>query len=74
MHSTDTGFVSASVLLDLSTAFDTVDHSILLEILTERFGFMNLEFDWFRSYHTGCTQIFTTELQSRLPVAFLKVR
>ena len=32
----------------------------LLEVLIERFGVKNLELDWFRSYHTGRTQSFTT--------------
>ena len=76
VRSTDAGFVSALVLPDLSAAFDTVDHSILLEVLTKRFGVENLELDWFRSYHNGRTQTFTTpsRLKSRLPVAFLEVR
>ena len=69
MRSTDADFVSALVLLDLSAAFDTVDHAILLEVLTERFGVENLELDWFRSYHTGRTQTFTTPSGSSASVA-----
>ena len=69
MRSTDAGFVSALMLLDLSTAFDTVDHGIVLKVLTERFGVENLEIDWFRSYHTGRTQTFTTPSGSSAPVA-----
>ena len=69
VRSTDAGFMSALVLLDLSTAFNTVDHGILLKVLAKRFGVENLELDWFRSYHTGCTQTFTTPSGSSAPVA-----
>ena len=68
VRSTDTGLVTALVLLDLSAAFDTVDHGILLEVLTERFGLQNLELDWFRSYHTGRTHTFTIPSGSSTPV------
>ena len=51
-------YVSALGLLDISAAFDTVYNFILLEVLTERFGVENL--GWFRSYHIGRTQSFTT--------------
>ena len=69
VRSTDAGFVSALVLLDLSEAFDTVDHGILLDVLTERFDVENLQLDWFRSYHNGCTQTFITPNGSLTPVA-----
>ena len=54
---------------DLSAAFNTIDHDVLLEILTERFGVQNFELDWFWSYHTWRTQIFTTPSGSSTPVA-----
>ena len=42
------GHVSVLVLLDMSSAFDTVDHSILLEVLAKRFGVAGISLDWFR--------------------------
>jgi len=46
------------VLLDLSAAFDTVDHEILLSILETRFAIQCIALDWLCSYLTGRTQVF----------------
>ena len=43
-------------LLDLSAAFDTVDHSILLRRLQGQFGFNGIALQWIRSFLSDRTQ------------------
>ena len=65
LHSTETALVRVNndilvaldnhqsvilLLLDLSAAFDTVDHGILLDRLSHRFGICCLALSWFKSY------------------------
>ena len=46
----DNGKVTALTLLDLSAAFDTIDHAILLERLYGHFGISGTVLQWFKSY------------------------
>ena len=50
--------VSVLVLLDLSAAFDAVDHALLLETLANRFGIHGAALTSYRSYLTKRTQTF----------------
>jgi len=48
--------VTLLALLDLSAAFDTVDHEILLRRLTTRFSMRGKALEWFSSYLSGRNQ------------------
>ena len=50
LQALDSGRVAALVLLDLSAAFDTIDHSILTERLNKSFGISGDALIWIISY------------------------
>ena len=52
----DAGKVTALTLLDLSAAFDIIDHTILLRRLDDWFEVTGKAVDWFKSYLTGRCQ------------------
>jgi hypothetical protein len=50
MLSIDQGKSVIFVLMDLSAAFDTVDHNVLFSGLKDMFGLSGKVLEWFRSY------------------------
>ena len=46
----DRQLVTSIVILDLSAAFDTVDHDLLLDVLEARFGIAGKARKWYESY------------------------
>jgi hypothetical protein len=52
----DVGKVTILALLDLSAAFDTVDHDILIQRLSYTYGIGGTALSWFRSFLTDRTQ------------------
>ena len=49
------GNVSVLALLDFSSAFDTIDHSIIVHLPNTDFGFTDTVLQWFSSYLTDRT-------------------
>ena len=66
----DSGKLTLLGLLDISAAFDTVDHQILLGRLRHSFGISGTVLDWIASYLTGRTQFvrFNGQSSKTIPV------
>ena len=60
----DCGHIGALSLLDLSAAFDTVDHTILTDVLTKRFGVQGLALDWFVDFLSERRQVVRVEIDN----------
>ena len=74
-----TGHAAVLVSLDLSAAFDTFDHNILIDILNKHFNISDLALSWFRSYLSQRSQFvkidnfssFLTSFNSGVPQAYV---
>uniref|UniRef100_A0A3Q2WLT1 Reverse transcriptase domain-containing protein n=1 Tax=Haplochromis burtoni TaxID=8153 RepID=A0A3Q2WLT1_HAPBU len=66
----DNGRPSVLVLLDLSSAFDMVDHNILLARLEQTVGIKGAALDWFKSYLSNRLSLvhLATSSSSAVPV------
>lgn len=71
-----TGCCTVLVLLDLTAAFDTVNHDIVISRLEYWVGVTETALDWFRLYLSNRNLLYLLEMffpvMQTLPVAFLK--
>ena len=71
LTSLDQGKVSILSLLDLSAAFDTIDHSILFQRLEHSFGISGTTLAWFKSYISDRTQCVSVNRLKSSPTPLL---
>jgi len=65
----DSGNLAMLTLLDLSAAFDSVDHDTLLQRLQRSYGLGGVVVDWFASYLSGRTQYVRSSVTTSSPSA-----
>ena len=58
------GCVVVLVMLDLTAAYKTIEQTILLSRLFHRFGVTGAALEWFRSYLSGRTKSFGSEMKN----------
>ncbi len=71
LRAVDSGDLALLTLLDLSAAFDTVDHVTLLRRLEVSYGISSTVHDWFKSYLSGRRQYVRSGSTKSLPTAVL---
>uniref|UniRef100_A0A8C2FL91 Reverse transcriptase domain-containing protein n=1 Tax=Cyprinus carpio TaxID=7962 RepID=A0A8C2FL91_CYPCA len=65
LMSADSGKHTVLVLLDLTSAFDTIDHNIMLDKLQDLLGISGSVLKWFSSYLTGRSfSVFINQIMS----------
>jgi hypothetical protein len=57
IRAVDQGHVGAMMMMDMSAAFDTVDHKILMDVLRRRFGVEGNALSWLAEFLNGRTQV-----------------
>ena len=69
LSAVDNGCVVVLVLLDLTAAFDTIDHGILLSRLRHIFGVTGAALDWLRSYLADRKQLVRIDSDNSSPTS-----
>ena len=65
------GNVTALTLLDLSAAFDTIDHKLLLDKLEEWFGIRGEALRWVGSYLSDRCQLISIQGKLSIPMSLI---